>query len=284
MKTPRTITFCVLAILACATTSRAQVGPEEAVKKILDTINQELEEIDKMLLESSKRDAVGDAAAPERIKRLIEETKGSQDRVVRGIDDLIKQLEQMSQQNSSGGGQSQDQQQQRSDEPVDDQQRSTRQDGEGPPRQQNSERPGAQQGQQQGQQQDQKPGQGDPQGQGQDPTGNQPDPKTGQNADGSARPDGATERVERAGGDARWGELPDYQLPVHLRGGHPSVPEKYRGFIEEYHKQNQRVRTNGRGGSTRRGQSNGSTGNGGGTRPGAGSGTGTTNGRGNRDD
>lgn len=222
------------ALLAlCAPELRAQVSADDAIKKILTTIDEELTEIDKLLLETSKRDAVGNSERSEQLQQAIKETQSSQERVVRGIDRLIEELEKQGGGGGGGGqGEPQEGQQQNGDDPLEDQQPGQRQDGEGPPQPQSAPKP--QPGGQQGEQKQQGDGQ---------PKNGQKDPQTGQQMSGSAPPEGGTERVLRERDRAQWGDLPDYDIHVHERGGLPKVPEKYRRLLEEYQRRGQKTGT-----------------------------------------
>ena len=222
-----------LAFLLPGTRGTAQVSPDQAVKKILETIDEELAEIDRMLLETSKRNSTGDSGGTDKLKRLMKDTRGSQERVVRGIDQLIEELEKMqNQQGGGGGGQGQQQQgqpQQRSEDPLQDQEQSTRQDSATPESTRNL-----------------KPDQKPPQQQGeQGQPSAQENPQQGQNVESAKRPEDGAERVIREADRGKWGELQKYEFQNHLRGGLPEVPEKYRKFLEEYHRKNQRTRSNG---------------------------------------
>ncbi len=60
-------------------------------------------------------------------------------------------------------------------------------------------------------------------------------PKDAQNKTARRQPkDDGTETVQREGGTADWGNLPEYLGGVKQRGGVPEVSEKYRKLYEAY--------------------------------------------------
>lgn len=230
----RTVIFMLgLALAAPVTSANAQVSPDEAIKKILRTIDEELEEIDRLLLQSRKEPG-GDARSAADIEKLMKETQGSQKRVVRGIDQLIEELQKMQSSGSGSGSGNPQGQPQRSDDPLENQDQSTRQENE--TREQQAPKPGQQQ---QGKQDQAK--------------NDQRDPKNGKNTKQGQRAEDEEERVIRDADRAKWGNLPQYKLPKHLRGGLPEVPEKYRRFLEAYQRTNQRSNNSSSGGSNNRG-------------------------------
>lgn len=239
--------LCGAALAWLAPAAAAQIGPEDAVRKIVDDVAKEMAEIDRLLLESSRG---GEAAermerSVERMRELVGESQAAQEKVVRKIDALIDELQKMAQQSSSssssqspqdqqdqqGGGQQQDRGQQRPGQAPQDRQPGQRDQGQTPDMVDQSGR--QQQGQQQGEQQ------GQPQGEGQQPQDGGPDPNApGANRDGAAPQDGGTERVLRDGDDAVWGRLPQYVQFLQRRGGVPEVPAKYRRLHDAWQKQN----------------------------------------------
>ncbi len=218
----RTTITALAVTLFTVGTLPAQIGPQDNIKKILETIDEELQEIDRLLMQSRNRQSGSSSA--DQMRKLIKETQGSQKRVVRGIDQLIEELNNMSQQQSQSGGQGEKKdRQQGQQDPLQDQEQSQRQ------RTQTGEQKAP-----------------EPQGQkpqdGQQPKDGQKNPKDAKNrTDGEQVPEGE-ERVVRPEDRARWGNLPTYDLTRHLRGGFPSVPEKYRRLLDAYHKGNQKTR------------------------------------------
>jgi hypothetical protein len=218
-------------LVACALVGAPRTqGPEETVKKILHEVAEEMREIDRLLLSSSQREA---REALERgaagLQKLIDQTRDSQGRVVRGIDRLIEELQSMQQ---SRQRQQQSQQEPQDGQPQDGQQRpqdssepGSRRDG----RRQENQTPDIAQ---QPQPDRQEPGRQDR------PTDPSADPLSqGQNVrSGAQQPDGS-EKVDREGVDGSWGDLPKYVHFLHSRGGVPDVPEKYRRLVEAYQKQ-----------------------------------------------
>ena len=235
-----------VAALACSSLSLcAQISPEDAVRQILESIDDELSEIEKQLLETSKRNSVGKDGSTEQVQKLLEETQGSQGRVVRGIDQLIDELQKMQQQQQGGGGgQSQQQDQQRSQDPLEDQERTQRQEiqqdaGQRQDQPQQGQQQGQQQQQQQGQQQSQQPQDGS---QANDNKEDRP-PQGGNTKSGSQAQEGE-ERSVRESDRARWGQLQKYDIHTHQKGSLPEVPEKYRRLLEEFQRNGQRSGSN----------------------------------------
>lgn len=217
------LTLAVACFTAGATT--AQIDPNENIKKILRLIDEELEEIDKLLMQTNRPPKTGESSGVEHMRKLVKETQGSQERVVDGIDLLIEELQQrQSSSSSSSSSEPQDDQQRQQQQQQQDQQQSQRQENE-------RQRPPEQQGQPQQPQQSQNQQANDQQ--------SQPQPPRNIDA-GAARP-GGEERHLRDADRSRWGNLPQYDLGRHSRGGLPEVPEKYRRLLEAYQKTNQRA-------------------------------------------
>lgn len=221
--------LAVLPLLLLAIPAPAQIGPEDNIRKILTAISEEMTEIDRLLMESSRKGAsAGMARAADRIKELMQQSQTSQDKVIDDIAQLIEEIERMQQSNSSSRGssqQSQEQQNKPGDKPED-QQRSTREQTQSP---EMVDRPQNEQSRQQdaNSTQDQ----------------SQPDPlNEGQNIEATQRPEDATEKAQREANSARWGNLPKYVRFMMNRGGLPEVPEKYRRLLEAYQKQSHKRR------------------------------------------
>lgn len=212
----------------------AQLGPspDDAVRKILVEVSEEMREIDRMLLESSRKDAAQRIDENvQRIQRLMEQTQDSQGKVVRGIERLMEEIAKMAQQQSGSPSEPQDQ-----DPSQDGQQQ--QQDRQSEPRdgsQQDRSRPRSENRTPDVADQPREPGQEQPQRQPDGtPRGDQDAADPGRNVrDGTAREDGV-ERVDRPSDDGSWGNLPPYLRFLHNRGGEPDLPPKYRRLIEAY--------------------------------------------------
>ena len=199
----------------CPRASAQFENPAEKIKEIAEEVAKELQEIDRLLLQTGtgSNAAEGMKSAAKRMGELLDQSKASQGKVVNKIDELIKTLEQMKGQQSQSGGQSQGQQR----------------DGQ-------KQR---QQGQQQRQATEVPDGeQPMPNPQGQQPKSSKGDPEQqGQNRPADRAPQDGTERVKPADDTERWGVLPAYEEMLKNRGGRPKVPEKYRRFHEAFLKQ-----------------------------------------------
>lgn len=203
----------------------AQIGPEETIRKILDEVGQEMREIDRLLLQSSRQPATeGMERNVERLRELMDQTGESQGRVVRGLDQLIEELQKMQQQ-SRGSGSQQDQQgqPQQDGQPQEGQQQGQQQQGE---RQQTETPDLVRQGQQQEGQQ--------PQPEGQQPQDGRDPQDMGENRPAGPATEDGEEQVQRDAAAEGWGDLPKYIQFLHTRGGVPEVPEKYRRAYEAY--------------------------------------------------
>lgn len=230
----------VCAATLAAAPLTAQIGGQETVKKILDDVDEQMQEIDRLLLESARAEEGGGAPPTEAVREKVQRSRESQERVVRGIDKLLDELQRMAQQSQSSGGSSSDQQQR-------DQQ--GRQQGEQPRRQpgereqtqtpdmvDQGSRPEQQQGEQRAQAEEQQgPDRADGPRQSDEP---------GRNVEQGRRPENATERVDRdATTEGDWGRLPPYARFLHSRGGAPDVPARYRRLYEAWQKRvNERER------------------------------------------
>jgi methyl-accepting chemotaxis protein len=90
--------------VAVAGDLRAQFGESDGpdkIKQIVKEVAEQMQEIDRMLLRSTSPDkgaaeaAKGLARSVEKIDELLEQTTKTQTEVVRGIDDLITEIEKM---------------------------------------------------------------------------------------------------------------------------------------------------------------------------------------------
>jgi TolA-binding protein len=210
---PSTI-LALLALCAAAPVVRTQ-DPAE-IKRIVEKVDAELTEIEK-LLQQSARAAKGEPS------RMLKESAERSTKVVEGIDELIRKLEEMRQQNQQQQRQQGQQQRRENESPEFQQQR--------------------QQGEQQGQEQQQQPqpGQEQPQPQPQpgqpQPGGERDQPMPGENQQGNQAPQDPTAPGQPGTGDGSWGELQPYVNFLKNRGSPPKVPEKFRKYWQEYLRQ-----------------------------------------------
>lgn len=227
--------FTVLAFFAFAVP--AQQDPSREIQELARRIEEQMQEIDRLLLESSK--PAGDRQKSP--KELLDKSQAESHSVQQAIDELIQKLNQMKQQGGQGSGQPDDQQQgqqggqqqqQQGQQDQQDQQgqgKGNRREGTNPdfmkqPDQQ-GQQPGDQQQQQQGQQQ---------QGQGKRPQAGDPNPADGENRSGQNPPDSGTAKGAPGTGEDEWGGLQPYVNFLKNRGSPPKVQEKYRKFWETY--------------------------------------------------
>ncbi|MBI5849689.1 MAG: hypothetical protein HZB39_01405 [Planctomycetes bacterium] len=224
----------------------AQNDAIQVVKKIATEIESEMKEIDRLLQQSARPAGGSSEAARETVGRSQE----SMEKVVRGIDRLIDELQKMSQQSQSRqqSGQPQDQQQ--------DQQQGDPQEGD--PQQQGQGRPQRGQGNRdeiqtpdiaepQGQRPGEQPQPGEQQPGGQRPQGRQASDEPQQQKDPGANVragspiESETERLDRPIEDGSWGDLQKYVPPDHLRAGVPEVPARYRRLWEAFQRRAQKT-------------------------------------------
>ncbi len=205
----------ILLFLACiAPAPRTQGGQDlDAIKQILAKVAEEMDEIDRLLRESSstRAAAAGMAENVSRIEELLDQTQESQTTVVTEIDKLLAELDKLTNQQQQQQQQSQSEQQQQ---------------GRNQPRRQNQTPDMVRQQRQQQRDQDQE-------------RNEQQDPPGGENLPPTRRPESGTETVEHNRAGAEWGNLPKYYLLLQRRGTEVLVPEKYLEFLKAYlNKQN----------------------------------------------
>jgi Skp family chaperone for outer membrane proteins len=223
--------------LAIATTLPAQgQDPREEIKEIARSIDQQLQEIDKLLLESSKKNQA--RATP---KDLLQKAHERSTTAESGIDQLIEKLNEMkqrSQSSSQGEQQQQPQDQQQGQQPKD-------QQGQGQQNRRENQNPDFVKQPPQGQ----KPGQPKPNGQQQKPDqkpsngrpeGGQESPGPGENTRGNRQIEPDLGAPNPGQGSENWGELQPYANFLKNRGSVPTkVPEQYRKYWEAYLRQKQ---------------------------------------------
>ncbi|MEE2886364.1 MAG: hypothetical protein VX951_02920 [Planctomycetota bacterium] len=209
----------IVFLTALAVPLPAQDDPREKMKEILEQVAHEMAEIDKLLQETSRNKEAAKSMKKnlENLNKLLDNVGKSQERVIQGIDDLLKQAEKMK-------GKPGDPMSGKNPKPG---QKPSEQDGQGQPKDGKNRRqkrqlrdPGQQQpGDQQQQQQSGKERNG------------QEKPTDGKNVTGGKRPDAETEKIDSKKIQDAWGDLPDY-LKKHGRGSMVDVPEKYRKYLD----------------------------------------------------
>lgn len=224
-----------LALLLPGARLSAQGDPVQEIKEIAESIDEQLREIDRLLLESGKKDQTR-SVPKDLLQQAQEHSRSAED----GIDKLIEKLNEMKNRGGGGGGGGESQQQQ---QPQDGQSQGQPRPGQGQPgaRRENQTpdfvqqpQPGQQQQGQEGQQQ-QQPGQqqSQPQPSGQ-PVGGQEVPTGGENRPGNSPPEQETGPGQPGTGEGSWGELQPYLNFLRNRGATPKVPDKYRKYYEAY--------------------------------------------------
>lgn len=236
--------LCLTLLGMLAQPARAQ-NPEQEIQELAKRIGEQLDAIDQLLLDSSRRSQPRREPAD---KLKAAGAAGAE--ATKAIDELIDKLTQMK--NQSSGGQPQD------GEPQDGQQQGQPQQGQ-PQGQPGQGQPGSrqrrgnqtpdfvqqpQQGQPQGQPQPGQPQPGQPQQQpdpsGQHADGPQQTNDAGQNTTGNRQPEPNTGPATAGQGSGTWGELQDYVNFLKNRGSPPKVPEKFRRYYEAYLKNRRR--------------------------------------------
>ena len=238
MTTMKHVTVWALALGLPMAPLTAQLGggnPMEEIKEIAEAVDKQLQEIDRLLLESGKK-GQSRKTPKEMLEQASEGSKAAED----GIDKLIEKLSEMSQQSSSSSSSSQQQQQQQQQEGQ--QQGQQQQQGQEQNRRENQtpdfvQQPeeGEQQGQEQQQQgQREQEGQPQPQNRPGQPQGAEEASAAGENQTGNSPPKGSTSEGKAGSGAADWGGLQPYLNFLKNRGASPKVPEKYRRYYEAY--------------------------------------------------
>lgn len=231
------LTTALLIALGVGAPLRAQGDPGAEARKIVEAVDREMQEIDRLLRESARPPESEGSATTETARQRVGQTRESQTRVVDGIDKLLDELQKMAQQqSSSSSSSSSSQQDQQQGQPQSGNQRQ-RQESQTPDMvdqagQQQQEQGQQQQGQQQQDGQQQQGSQQD----GQRSDGDQDPRSGGENVRSGERGEDGSERVDRAGDDGGWGRLPPYARFLHSRGGVPEVPARYRRLYEAWQK------------------------------------------------
>ncbi|MBL8753479.1 MAG: hypothetical protein JNK15_09275 [Planctomycetes bacterium] len=264
--TPRTVASFVALLLAGLGLQRpaaAQGDPAREIQEIARAIDEQLQEIDRLLLESGKK-----GQPRQKPKELLQQANEKSQSVEQGIETLIDKLQQMKNQ---GGGSGQpdpnqspqdqqgqpEQQGQGQGKPQPGQGQRNRNENQTPDiaeRQRNGQEPGSepqgqqgQEGQKPGEQpgQQNQPGQQGQQGQEQPvgpdgkPLGGQETKDGGRNTAGNRQPEPDLGPGNRGQGEGSWGELQPYMNFLKNRGSAPpQVPEKFRKYYEAWLKQN----------------------------------------------
>ncbi|MBL9078074.1 MAG: hypothetical protein JNL08_11255 [Planctomycetes bacterium] len=208
--------------------------PTKEIQEIARKIDEQLQEIDRLLLDSSKKAST----RPEQ-KELLQKASEGSAAADASIEELIKKLTEMKNQGSpsqsqDGSGQQQPQDGQQQPQGGQQPNNQTRRENQTPDHVDQG-KPGEQQGKQQkpqGQQESPRPQDGKP-------MGGQESPDTPENRTGTRPPDSETGPGQRGAGDETWGELQPYMNRLKSRGSSPAVPEKFRKYWQAYLKSRQ---------------------------------------------
>jgi len=257
----------LLAASFCLAQVPAQGGPDlvKEIQEIAARIDGQLQEIDRLLLESGKK-----AQPRAKPQAMLQQTQERSRDVEAGIDELIQKLTEMKNQGGSGQSQSSDQQQQQDQQDEKNQQQQN-QRGKGQQNRRENQTPDFVKQPQEGQPQGQEPGKpesGQPQpgqpkpdgktgeqpgeqqqpGQG-PPKGGQDSNNPGENRQGNRQLEPELGPGQPGDGEGSWGELQSYTNFIKNRGSLPTVPAKYRKYWEAYLKSKQSA-ASGNGGSS----------------------------------
>jgi hypothetical protein len=233
--TIRTILAAALALAAVAGTAPAQVDPAREIQEIARQVEEQLQEIDRLLIESGRKNQPR-ANPKELLDRARERSEVAED----GIDKLIEKLNEMKSQ--GGGSGSPDDQQDPNQQPQDSPGQQGRQGrpNQGQRNRRENQTPDLVPRPQSGQEQQGQEQQGQQQRQGQQPVGGQENPDGGENTRGDNPPQSETGAPNPGTGEGNWGELQPYMNFLKNRGSRPpAVPEKFRKYWEAYLKQKQ---------------------------------------------
>lgn len=208
----------IVFLTALAVPLPAQDDPREKMKEILEQVAREMSEIDKLLQETSRNKEAAKSMKKtiEHLDKLLDNVGKSQERVIKGIDELLQQAEKMKGQPGdpmSGKNPS------RGQKPSEEDGQAQAQDRRNGRQKRQLRDPGQQQLTDQQQQQSGKERNGPEK------------PTNGKNVAGAKRPDAETERIDAKKVQDAWGDLPDY-LKKHGRGSMLDVPEKYRKYLD----------------------------------------------------
>lgn len=210
--------------------------PRREIQEIARRVDEQLQEIDRLLLESSKKNQP--RAKP---REMLQQAKERGDTARDGIEKLIEKLNEMKE--SSSGGEPQDNEGQSDPKPNEGDQpqpqpqqgQRNRRENQTPEMIEQQRKQQQQQGQQSGGEQPMN--QPKPDGQSQ---GGEENPTGGQNTPGTQRPESETGPGNPGTGEGSWGELQPYMNFLKNRGSRPpQVPEKFRKYWEAYLKSKQ---------------------------------------------
>jgi hypothetical protein len=227
----RTVLFTAATAVLAGLLPAQGMDPAKEIQEIARAVEEQLQEIDRLLLESSKKNQPR-SAPRDRLDEAKEKSQAAAD----GIEKLIEKLNDMKNQGGGGSGSSSGQPQQGQDG-----QQPRPQQGQSGARRENNTpdfvpqgepRPGEQPGGQQ-------PGEGEaqPQPAKGNPSGGEQSPDGGENSVGRAPTESPTGPGNPGQGDGSWGELQPYLNFLRNRGTTPKVPEKFRKYWEAYLKQ-----------------------------------------------
>ncbi|MBL8730729.1 MAG: hypothetical protein JNM25_20085 [Planctomycetes bacterium] len=220
--------WAALSLGATVTLPAQGRDPMHEIQEIARSVDEQLQEIDRLLLESGKQ-----SQARSRPKELLEQASERSTTVEDGIEKLIQKLTEMKNQGGEGSpsdgepqpGQGQGQQPQPQGSPQN--------------RRENQTPDFVQQPKPDGEQPGQEPKPGEPKPADGQPQGGEQAQDTPENRRGNRPPESETGPAQAGDGDGTWGELQPYVNFLKNRGSSPKVPEKYRKYWEAYLKNKQ---------------------------------------------
>lgn len=224
----------------------AQDDPKAEMQALFKKVESRLDEIDKLLYGAGAGDTRLAEVKESGIAGLLDQSQARSDEVLKGIDRILEIARENSDSSDGsggscrslmkkpGGGQGQQ------SGPPPSAEGSPKQGAKEPQqREQTPEGPGKEP--KGGKQPDSKGQQDDPNGQ--EPRGNKESPDEGRNRPGGPPPKLATDTVDGARVDERWGELPQQVRDLFRTEGGGGMPPQYRDWIDAYYRRlNQPVR------------------------------------------
>ena len=102
----RTTLFVLLTALAIPLPAQIEADPRAKMQELLDAVADEMKQIDKWLQESSRSKDAAKAMEKNvsRLNKLLDHVVKSQEQVVKGIDELLKEAQKLKGKDGQGDG------------------------------------------------------------------------------------------------------------------------------------------------------------------------------------